>query len=455
MSNPPPPIPKAVARGVRLSALFLMCLAITRATTDAANQQNLAQNILVYEDGKPYNYCEASYPTVDNYPAPSVKGATLTNVQLFIRHGDRYTFHNSTLIANQVVTIPQDSPYASSIWKGSCIPGQLTPKGADQQQRLGKSLRGIYIDGKWGFLPDVLEQEKIFVRSTDFWRTRQSATNLMTGLYGTSNTPPPQIQLTTLPFDLEYLVINERGQCPRANQLKAKIAKESPVLQKLYKSYAKPIQDASKIIDPPNTLSIDQVHDFVLPRVCHQLPMPCVKGEASEGGEKCVDGKSVTDELAIFRSIDTAEMLRDSPLSKELLKVGFGPAVAMVRKNIVQAKERVKKQAMFSLYSGHDTMLMPLLGVLDSLDMRWPPYLSNLLIELWETPSTESYIRVIYNSRIVTTKTNWCDLSWCPLQTFIDHLEEFLPGDDYLEKCQGEPEVASGCASAPYESNVR
>ncbi|KAF9131987.1 Acid phosphatase-like protein 2 [Mortierella sp. 14UC] len=277
----------------------------------------------------------------------------------------------------------------------------------------------------------------------------------MSGLYGTSNNLPPQIQLTTLPFELEYLVINERGQCPRANQLKAQIAKDSPILQKLYKSYAKPIQDASKIIDPPKTLSIDQVHDFVLPRVCHQIVMPCVKDEASEGGERCVDGKGVTEALAIFRSTDTAEILRDAPLSKELLKVGFGPAVAMVRKNIVQAKERVKGQAVFSLYSGHDTTLMPLLGVLDSLDMRWPPYLSNILIELWETPSSESYIRVIYNSRIVTTTTNWCDLSWCPLQTFIDHLEKFLPGEDYLEKCQGEREGTTGRASAPYESNVR
>ncbi|KAG0264282.1 Lysophosphatidic acid phosphatase type 6, partial [Linnemannia exigua] len=145
-------------------------------------------------------------------------------------------------------------------------------------------------------------------------------------------------------------------------------------------------------------------------------------------------------ELAKYRSTESAEMLRDAPLSFELLKVGFGPVVAMMRKNIVQAKERVKEQAVFSLYSGHDTTLLPLLGILDSLDMRWPPYMSNILIELWETPSSESYIRVIYNNRIVATKSNWCDLSWCPLQTFLAYLEKFLPGEDYIEKCQVLPE---------------
>ncbi|KAG0377167.1 Acid phosphatase-like protein 2 [Mortierella sp. AD032] len=249
------------------------------------------------------------------------------------------------------------------------------------------------------------------VMETDYWRTRQSATSLLTGLYG-SNKQPPHIQLTTLPVELEFLVFNERGQCPRISQLKAQIAKTSPVLQKLYKSYALPIQDASKIINPPKVLSFDQV---------------------------CVDEQAVTKALATYRNTETAEMFRDAPLSFELLKIGFGPVAAMVRKNILQVKEGVKGQAVFSLYSGHDTTLVPLLGVLDSLDMRWPPYMSNILFELWETPSSESYIRVIYNNKIVTTKSNWCDLSWCPLQTFLAHLEKFLPGEDYIEKCQALP----------------
>ncbi|KAG0211710.1 Acid phosphatase-like protein 2 [Mortierella sp. NVP41] len=484
----------AAARKTRLAALFFMCLALTTAASididieaEAAglsdNNITIQQNghdILIFQDGQAYDYCQASHPTVDTYPNPQVEGAVLSNVQLFIRHGDRTSqsiyrtdnevtwecsketeynsfdapatatagnnFFNASMIANQIVAIPRDSPFAQSIWKGSCIPGQLTPKGSEQQKSLGRALREIYVD-RFKFLPEEFHADKVFVRSTDFWRTRQSAISLMTGLYTTKNksSPPPRIQLTTLPFEVEYLIFNEKGQCPRINQLKDQITKRSRLLQKLYKSIARPIQDAAKIIDPPNTLTLGQVNDFVLPRVCHHMPLPCtaIQTEDENGGgrqEMCIDGEATSEELAIHLSKETAEIMRDSPQSLELLQVGFGPAVAMIRKNLVRAMDKNPDQALFSLYSGHDTTITPLLGVLDSLDMRWPPYASNVLIELWETPSKEQFVRALYNNRVVETKSNWCDLSWCPLQTFFQHLGHFLPGDDYLQKCQLQPD---------------
>ncbi|KAG9061368.1 Acid phosphatase-like protein 2 [Linnemannia hyalina] len=339
-----------------------------------------AKDVLFYEDRRPYSYCEADHPTVDTYPDPPVEGATLSNVQMFIRHGDRTsqsfypvdhevtyecssqinskyfttptnsdTFNNASLITTQVVTIPQDSPFAKSIWRGSCIPGQLTPKGAGQQERMGRDLREVYVD-RLGFLPEVFDQEKFFVRSTDVWRTRQSATSLMTGLYPTNspNIPPPNFRLATLPFELEYLIFNERDQCPRITQLKSLIARSNPTLQHLYTHIPAPILAASQIIDYPNTLSLDDVSDFVSPRA------------------------------------------------------------------------------------------------------------SNLLIELWETPSQEKYIRVLYNSRIVVAKSNWCDLSWCPAKTFLKHLDKFRPGEDYLEKCQEQPKrKPKNNNQAPYQSDVK
>ncbi|KAG0075490.1 Acid phosphatase-like protein 2 [Linnemannia elongata] len=197
---------------------------------------------------------------------------------------------------------------------------------------MGRDLRRIYVD-KLGFLPEVFDQDKFFVRSTDIWRTRQSATSLMTGLYPTnsSNSPSPTLRLTTLPIELDYLFFNEQDQCPRIRQLKSHIARSNPTLRHLYTHIPAPILAASRIIDYPNTLSIDEVSDFVSPRA------------------------------------------------------------------------------------------------------------ANLLIELWETPTQKKYIRVLYNNRIVVTKSNWCDLSWCPVQTFLEHLDKFLPGEDYLEKCKEQP----------------
>ncbi|KAF9142386.1 Acid phosphatase-like protein 2 [Mortierella sp. GBA39] len=334
------------------------------------------------------------------------------NSKYFTTPTNSDTFNNASLITTQVVNIPQDSPFAKSIWRGSCIPGQLTPKGAEQQERMGRDLRRVYVD-RLGFLPEVFDQEKFFVRSTDVWRTRQSATSLMTGLYSTNspNIPPPNLRLTTLPFELEYLIFNERGQCPRITQLKSLIARSNPTLQHLYTHIPAPILAASQIIDYPNTLSVDDVSDFVSPRVCHDHPMPCLKDPKGSGEEKCVDGKAVMEAMAEFRSTESAAMLRDDKGSFELLKVGYGPAVGLA---------------------------------------------SNLLIELWETPTQEKYIRVLYNSRIVVTKSNWCDLSWCPVQTFLKHLDKFHPGEDYLEKCQEQPKrKPKNNNQAPYQSDVK
>ncbi|KAF9543133.1 Acid phosphatase-like protein 2 [Mortierella hygrophila] len=380
------------------------------------------------------------------------------NSKYFTTPTNSDTFNNTSLITTQVVTIPQDSPFAKSIWRGSCIPGQLTPKGAEQQESMGRDLRGVYVD-RLGFLPEVFDQEKFFVRSTDIWRTRQSATSLMTGLYPTNspNIPPPNLRLATLPFELEYLIFNERDQCPRIRQLKSFIARSNPTLQHLYTHIPAPILAASQIIDYPNILSVDDVSDFVSPRVCHDHPMPCLKDPKGNGKEKCVDGEAVMEAMAEFRSIESAAMLRDDKGSFELLKVGYGPAVGLVKKNVVAGKGKEGGEGVvFSLYSGHDTMLLPLLAVLDSLDLRWPPYASNLLIELWETPTHEKYIRVLYNSRIVVTKSNWCDLSWCPVQTFFKQLDKFLPGEDYLEKCKEQPKrKAKNNNQTPYQSDVK
>jgi hypothetical protein len=54
---------------------------------------------------------------------------------------------------------------------------------------------------------------------------------------------------------------------------------------------------------------------------------------------------------------------------------------------------------------------------------------SNMLIELWKTPHNEYFVRVIYNGAVVQTKSQWCDLEWCPLETFIEYLDRFIVTD--------------------------
>lgn len=41
----------------------------------------------------------------------------------------------------------------------------------------------------------------------------------------------------------------------------------------------------------------------------------------------------------------------------------------------------------FALFSGHDTVVAPLLAALGAYNCRWPPYASHVAFELWSKPS--------------------------------------------------------------------
>ncbi|KAF9150069.1 hypothetical protein BG015_008109, partial [Linnemannia schmuckeri] len=76
----PTPTTKATARKAWLASLFLLCLTLSSTTSalpeqtskavSFTTQEQSAQDILFYDDGKAYSYCEADHPIVDTYPDP-------------------------------------------------------------------------------------------------------------------------------------------------------------------------------------------------------------------------------------------------------------------------------------------------------------------------------------------------------------------------------------------------
>ncbi|KAG1438025.1 hypothetical protein G6F56_012821 [Rhizopus delemar] len=63
---------------------------------------------------------------------------------------------------------------------GSCYYGQLTNLGRFRMTSLGQRLRQVYIE-KLKFLPDVFDEEGVYIRSTDYPRTQESVQQLITG----------------------------------------------------------------------------------------------------------------------------------------------------------------------------------------------------------------------------------------------------------------------------------
>jgi len=209
--------------------------------------------------------------------------------------------------------------------------------------------------------------------TTDFWRTRQSAENLMAGMFGISRSspdvPPPVLHIHTLPDEIEYLTMNTDA-CPQLSHLKYVVESNSPVLKRLREENAGFLKELDEILgisDKP----LSAYMDTVLPRVCHGYPLPCHRTD--KGDVKCLTSASVAKIMNLVGT-ESNEEYRDAKGVFEVLRLGIGPLVGDIKWNLLQAKANGKVR--LSSYSGHDTTLSPLLGVFDSVDVRWPPYVS-------------------------------------------------------------------------------
>ncbi|KAG0317209.1 Lysophosphatidic acid phosphatase type 6 [Dissophora globulifera] len=355
------------------------------------------------------------------------------------------------------MTLPQRSPFAGYLWRGSCSLGQLTPNGAAQQQRMGHDLRGIYVD-RLKFLPETFDPSTMRLRSTDVWRTRQSAENLMIGLYGNDalarGLTSPTFQIETLPAEIDYLTFNTL-RCPRIQQLVDSIQRDSKILRHIALDQHSFQTQLSEMVQAGptkmnqmssnNMIIMEDLVDAILPRVCHGFPLQCDVGRNDDdaarnqrqGDESRCITAAMADECLIVLAAQNEENWRDGKGIRELLQLGIGSLTGDIRANLQDAVQEpgASVHAPFRLYSAHDTTLLPLLGMLDSADMRWPPYASNLVFELWKSPTKEHFVRVLYNGRVVITKSNWCDLGWCPLDIVLNYLGQFVV-DDLTTKCE-------------------
>ena len=113
-----------------------------------------------------------------------------------------------------------------------------------------------------------------------------------------------------------------------------------------------------------------------------------------------------------------------------------------------------------------DDTIAGLLSAVQAQDWSWPPYASNMLWELWEdTQSTSAehslnlhsaaakeappvaatapagksnlFVRILYNG--LTLKLPWCTLSNCPLEEFVEWMQNSAVPEDLLAECLATP----------------
>ncbi|KAJ1926696.1 hypothetical protein IWQ60_003582 [Tieghemiomyces parasiticus] len=281
-----------------------------------------------------YDYCHPDTPDSATYePVP---GASLSHVQIVIRHGDRapivksprdrsvwdcgprrelryYSGGNEfdpyrnttgersnlgplsdTPKLEHVTYSPPTSPFRDFVFAGTCEPGELTELGQAQHRFLGRQLRAIYVD-KLGLLPVRLEERSsaapprsdspyhangdvpIFIRSTTLWRTRVSAQSLIDGLYP-ADRRAPGVHLRHIVYPLEAeTMIGQAIQCPTYSAL-LNTMRASPV----YQEYLDSRRDIQTLYDKLlGTAGLKEFKDkftsnvdVAMSRFCHQSTRP-------------------------------------------------------------------------------------------------------------------------------------------------------------------------------------
>ncbi|CAM9340889.1 unnamed protein product [Chrysoparadoxa australica] len=399
------------------------------------------------------SYCSAPLE-VSATPAALIEhmhgqGLTLRQLVVTIRHGDRSAIHSipgaddvewpcpSTFQSDQVKQAwpgiskfqvvdldgdaVDDTLQAQQIEEGVCSPGQLTERGVFQHLTLGGSFRTTYA----AFLKGMKKADML-VQSTRYTRTLASAASFITGMLPHASFTPSIITDTGLSGE----VMTGEAGCSQAEYLQEQESALFSVRTDVT-NYIESLFGTDMAGSP-----ITQLADVLHARSCHSLPLPCT-GRSCFTREYAEAVMLEADRALCFRFFGA----RGGRKSSSLL---IYPFLRELRK----AME--KPQHKFILFSGHDTVIAPVLGALGAYDCIWPPYGSSLIFEVWGregradwTERTDKFVRVIYNARVVTQYITDCQtgseygLEFCPLEDFFATIESAIaPHATFQEACQ-------------------
>ncbi|KAI8324199.1 phosphoglycerate mutase-like protein [Martensiomyces pterosporus] len=353
-------------------------------------------------DDTGYNYCQAPFPSQDSYKA--VPGAQLEFVQLVI-------------------------------WKGSCESGQLTDRGKAQHHYLGTQLRSIYV-GKLGFLPSALTStDSVYVRTTYVWRTKNTAESLLGGLWpNRGHDSTDAITLHTYPQSIETMSPNAAA-CPKVSVLSKEITTSDQFKQFLKEEnglMAK-LNGNLGVSGSSWTKNWGNQVDVLLSRLCHGMKLPCTNNT------NCPTDADVAQTMRNGH-YQYAFNYRDHPLAQNYTRLAIGSFLATLRDQMQNHIAGKTNKLKIAIYSGHDSTVAPILGVLkaSNRDMLWPPYASNIAFELWRKSDGGRVVRVIHNGQTLQLQSGaqWCDMESCPVAQFAKYLDDYIPQD-----------IAAECAS--------
>ncbi|XP_049643532.1 testicular acid phosphatase [Suncus etruscus] len=294
-------------------------------------------------------------------PPPALPEGPLVFVALVFRHGDRAP----------LASYPTD-PHKndeSRLWPRGL--GQLTREGVRQQLALGRFLRRRYQN----FLAPEFRREEVYVRSTDFDRTLESAQANLAGLFPESGPGRPEsawrpIPVHTVPASEDKLLRFPTRNCPRYRELLREATDASDYQTALdgwtdfltrlenftgLHLVGEPLRKAWKVLD---TLICQQAHGLSLP------PWASL---------------DVMRTLAQISALDIKAHV-GPPKAAEKAQLSGGILLDAILSNFSRT-QRLGLPLKMVMYSAHDSTLLALQGALGLYDGHTPPYAACLGFE--------------------------------------------------------------------------
>lgn len=299
---------------------------------------------------------------------------------------------------------------------------QLTEIGSQQLTAVGSHLRKRYIDT--GLLKDInldTAASSIYCRSTNICRTLQSLRSLLVGFLNVDESKKVSRDklpiINVVPKLKEVMFPQGDGPCKPFAERRQELLTNTPISTVLgYSELEDKMKELLGYTDKVNWLTVKEI------LTCHAVhDIDHIKGISKE------DEESVT-KLAGWL---WGYLYSDDHLNK--LAIG-----RFINELLLHIDNNANDDKKVFIFSGHDSTLVPVLGVLGVLEKNWPPYSSYLTLEIAISKSTKSkYVRAIYNDKeLIMSVIENNNSIWCPYDKFIDRLKAMsLTNEQYKQIC--------------------
>ncbi len=329
----------------------------------------------------------------------------LINASVIFRHGDR--------------TPTKPIPACSYDWMQGF--GELTPEGMHQEYISGTELRKRYVND-YKLLPEDFETKTLYVRSTDFNRTLQSAESLLYGLYLPGTGPLLKSKTAALPYKYQPIPIHAFARQNDILLLKGMKGADKKKMKEILSKYVyssdewlnkqKSLEKYFPLWTKASGTKISSLLDAksfagnVYIRTLHNVSLP-----------KGIDDKQKEILIGLALWIHAQQF---KPIQAGILIAGD------FLKNIVTTMNKCianESQVKCYLYSAHDKNLLSVMSALGVPLDKNPGYASRIQFELYKEDNS-CKVKIFFNNENI--KLPFADNNdFCTFSAFENYINSF------------------------------